>query len=396
MDMKKWLIIVYIGLLCCQQAGLFGSVREKGDQLVVGEVVKVHSDILGEERTVWIRLPGQYHETDAKYPVFYMLDGKCHFLHVCGIIEHLSRFRMPEMIVVAIDSRDRAKDFLPSRINDVQSEPAADQFMAFIRDELIPHIDKNYRTVHSRALCGHSFAGLFTIHFMLKHPDAFTAFLAVSPSLYWDKRLVFREAEAAFKNNPGMKTHLYLSSAGGDREAIRQANLDFETLLREKAPSHLQWRFHDYKEEDHGSTVHPAIYRALETHYTGWSIPKERLSEMTIAEVRGHYTGLSERFGYDIPVPLDVLHAHSVLLIRTQRLDDALDTINFHMGREPENPVVYFRQGTVYELQEKIDLARSAYENAVKLGEKTSHRHLTLFKKILAELTAAEQKDNDK
>ena len=62
----------------------------------------------------------------------------------------------------------------------------AERFTQFLADELIPTIERTYPTSGHRTLIGHSYAGLFTIHTLIHHPDLFRNYVAIDPSLDWD------------------------------------------------------------------------------------------------------------------------------------------------------------------------------------------------------------------
>ncbi len=68
------------------------SLAQNADPIpvVAGEQVTIYSEILGEDRPVWIHKPVVYDQTSTAYPVLYLLDGDAHFLHTAGIIQFLS------------------------------------------------------------------------------------------------------------------------------------------------------------------------------------------------------------------------------------------------------------------------------------------------------------------
>lgn len=70
----------------------------------------------------------------------------------------------------------------------------ADRFLDFLEKELIPHIDRNYRTYPHRIIAGWSFGGLLATHALIHRPEIFDAYLAISPSLWWDEELLLAEA----------------------------------------------------------------------------------------------------------------------------------------------------------------------------------------------------------
>jgi len=98
----------WIGLLLL----CFGA-AVAGDPVVVGQSQRIHSAVLNEDRSYQVSLPDSYGwAKDRRYPVLYVLDGQTHFLHTAGSVGYLAAHgEIPEMIVVAIESTVRVKDF---------------------------------------------------------------------------------------------------------------------------------------------------------------------------------------------------------------------------------------------------------------------------------------------
>src|ERR1044072_2200809 len=76
--------------------------------------LKINSAVLGEERTILVRVPAGYEANKLRYPVLYMTDGNAHIGHTSSTVEFLARNgRMSEMIVVEINNTDRTRDLSP-------------------------------------------------------------------------------------------------------------------------------------------------------------------------------------------------------------------------------------------------------------------------------------------
>jgi predicted alpha/beta superfamily hydrolase len=75
-------------------------------------------------------------------------------------------------------------------------------FLKFIEEELAPVIEETYGADPTdRGLFGFSLGGLFTTWAMLRPSTGFRRFIAGSPSLWWDKRVMFEiEAERAVES----------------------------------------------------------------------------------------------------------------------------------------------------------------------------------------------------
>ena len=111
----------------------------------------------------------------------YLLDGNFFFLPTAGLVEFLSKINnAPKMIVAAILS--------PDRMHDLSTSPGAGgaEFTAFLKDELLPYMNANYRTEPYSIFIGHSLGGHFVVHTLLSEPELFDAYIAASPLQHID------------------------------------------------------------------------------------------------------------------------------------------------------------------------------------------------------------------
>jgi predicted alpha/beta superfamily hydrolase len=158
--------------------------------------------------------------SSAEVPVLYVVDGDFVFGIAAEIARVLSSVAgFPACYVVGIGYDAAYLDFLKLRTADL-SPPisaealeelgalgtmiggdhngGADAFLAFLVDTLPPEIATRYplTTGGERVLFGHSLGGLFTAHALLTRPDSFSAFIASSPSLWWDGFSIFGKIPA--------------------------------------------------------------------------------------------------------------------------------------------------------------------------------------------------------
>jgi predicted alpha/beta superfamily hydrolase len=156
------------------------------------EVRKLTSKIVaGQEYELQIMLPGGYAKNTKKYPVVYLMDSQWDFpLVKCIYGEHYYDGFIPELIVVGVtwgginpnpDSL-RARDYTPTSVPWTPQSGGADKFLSFMKEELFPFIESNYRAeADNRILMGCSLGGLFTMYAMFTHTDMFTGYAAASP-----------------------------------------------------------------------------------------------------------------------------------------------------------------------------------------------------------------------
>src|SRR5688572_10698120 len=158
--MRVRVAMTLLALLCS------GSVVAR-EPITLGQSQRLHSNVLNEDRSYQIHLPASYGwAKDRRYPVLYVLDGEAHFLHTTGSVEYLSAHgEIPELIVVAIASTVRVRDFTQTDWPSAWiGGGGAGNFKRFLSTELIPVIDREYRTNGFRVLSGHSAGGQFVLY----------------------------------------------------------------------------------------------------------------------------------------------------------------------------------------------------------------------------------------
>ena len=360
--------------------------QESTQPIVIGQRVVIHSDILDEERTIWIHTPTEYNNSGIKYPVVYVLDGPAHFHHTTGIIDFLSRLnRMPQMILVAIANTDRTRDLTPptetDTANTFPTSGGADNFLHFIREELAPYVDENYRTESFKLLIGHSFGGLFTIHALLTKPDFFTGYISISPSLWWNNRATLRAMNSLLENRISFDRFLYvtLGNEGGNMLSSAQ---EFEQLLQSKSPPDFDWTFNLMEEETHGSIPHRTIYLALEKLYSGWQIenPGEMLDAGGIEAVDQHYRELSKKYGYRIITPENIINQLGYRYLGRKEYSSAIQMFKRNVETFPNSANVYDSLGDGYDAKNQPELALQNYRKAVEISEAIAHPNLTIYR----------------
>jgi predicted alpha/beta superfamily hydrolase len=155
---------------------------------------------------------------------------------------------IPEVIVIGVPSsgENRDRDYTPPYMEGGQ----ADRFLRFFEAELIPHVDRSYRTTPQRMLAGWSRGGLFVVYSLLERPDLFAARFAHSPALWRDDDRIVKELAKA-----RLSGFLYLSL--GDRENDKMVRA-FRKAIRElQATPHpqLRWRADITASADHQSNA---------------------------------------------------------------------------------------------------------------------------------------------
>ncbi len=264
----KYLLATIVTFLFTLTARAQSASSEK--PFVLGAIVQLPSKELSETRTLNIYLPEGYNPDSATtYPVIYLLDGSADedFIHISGLVQFCN-FPwvdiIPKSIVVGVANVSRQRDFTyPSKIaNDKQAYPikvsgGSPKFISFLDKELIPYINRHYKTSGNATLIGQSLGGLLATEVLFKHPQLFNNYLIISPSLWWDNGSLLAAGESSRVNAfPGVKN--VFVAVGKEGEIMETGARRLADMLSKQ--STIKSKFSFYEHEDHASIMHLAAY----------------------------------------------------------------------------------------------------------------------------------------
>jgi predicted alpha/beta superfamily hydrolase len=262
--------ILFAAVIAAGVSGCGRTTVEQPQPVEVATSYTLPSTILGQTRRINVYLPPGYAESDRRYPVLYLLDGGVQedFIHIAGIASLAADFRrIREFIVVGIEGIDRYHDLThPATVEaDRQRLPTnggSAGFRAFLATELRPFVEQRFRLTGEQVLIGESAAGLFVVETLLRQPELFSGYVAVSPMLWWDgQSLVRRAGQLLRKPFPeGRRLYLTIADEGGE---MREAVDSLVEALRGHTPAGLDWTFVPMPQESHGTIFHPAALDAI-------------------------------------------------------------------------------------------------------------------------------------
>jgi pimeloyl-ACP methyl ester carboxylesterase len=178
----------------------------------------------------------------------------------------------------------------------------ADRLLAFIQTELIPDIDRRYRTTPFRILLGHSLGGLFVMHGFVSAPDLFRVWIALSPPAFWNGDEVIAGCVQLFSKHGNLKSSLFVSRAEREFDDTPRAFDKLNEALRLRAPASLRWQTKVIAGEDHGTSLLPAAQAGLEFAFLDWRLPSLVFDEgLDSSEL--YYRNLSAEYGFEVPIP---------------------------------------------------------------------------------------------
>jgi predicted alpha/beta superfamily hydrolase len=218
-------------------------------------------------------LPEKYKAgSNDKYDVLYVLDGEGNTRTAADVQYFIeNEGYMPPVIIVGIINVDRNRDFTPTHVADNTTSGGAAPFLGFLKNELIPYINKTYPSTGNNIIFGHSLGGLFVTYALFNEPQAFNSYLGADPSYWWDKNYLNKVAVEKLPGLANLNKTLYISGRQG-QPYQGMGIVGMDSILKAKGPAGFFWKDLAYPDETHGSVRLKSMYDGLKFIYSGYSL----------------------------------------------------------------------------------------------------------------------------
>ncbi|WP_204346608.1 alpha/beta hydrolase [Psychroserpens algicola] len=221
----------------------------------IGIKDSLQSKILNENRPIIVSLPKDYETSNETYPVLFLLDGSVNNLIDARLIIHNLRL---EIIIVAITNTDRDRDMMPiSRPSYEVENPKAENFISFLETELVPYIDKKYRTNGQKTIRGRSLSGLFVMYAFLSKPELFDNYIGNCAGWFADMNTYFNKlADKSFQNKDNLKgKKIFVANSLADpldpNKEIHQSMVDLFKRMKYELDNRIKFEYKTYENAGH-------------------------------------------------------------------------------------------------------------------------------------------------
>jgi predicted alpha/beta superfamily hydrolase len=348
-----------------------GPVRaqQDGAPVSIGTYRVIDSHVLGEERRLLIHLPHGYEGAAISYPVVYHTYGDYlsqYYAEAFSTLEQLGTSgRIPQMILVGIDNIDRYRDLRPLT-NDGASS-GADRYMRFLTQELIPFVERQYRTSPYRIVVGPQAGAVFGLYALQENPDLFDAFILNNPftsppNTEW----LFSHGSELFGSDAPLQKFVYITFGGADESESEIADVyrlaDSTVPMRDRG-----FELHLNSVVGNDDFIVPLdLDKALKTLFARYYVPDDRYFA-DLAAIRTFYADLSSHYGFDVPPAEHVMTRSADALHGRGDLARTIEILEYQTTLYPSMVNAWWRLAGIAAERGEIDEAIDLYEKCQEI-----------------------------
>lgn len=354
---------------------------------------EINSEKLGESRQLKIQVPRNYDTSDKKYPVVIVFDGDYLFEIVAGNVDYAAYWEdMPEAIVVGINQyQKRNEDCYYSDQNSLPTESGA-AFFEFVSMELVPFINKSFRTENFKVAVGHGLTANYINYYLLKGEPLFQAYISISPDLAPDMNSYLTEKLAKVEQ----KTFYYLATSENDKKNIKSSVDALATSLKGIENDNLLKTFETFTDATHYSLPAQAIPKALQKIFLVFqpiSLEEYKttilnLDSNPVDYLKEKYQTIETLFGIKKPILINDFKAIEASIKKKEKYEYFEDLGNLARKEYPETLLGHYYLGRFYEETGKPKKAMKTYQSAYileEIGGITKDQVLELAEQIKAD-----------
>lgn len=332
---------------------------------------------LGETREIIVSLPPSYESNPAKrYPILLLLDGDYLMNPFQGALDYGEYWDdLPETIIVGIKQKNsRMSDCGVDEAEGMPTKKSA-AFYNFIGEELMPFVEKKYRTAPFRIIAGHDTTAGFLNFFLYKENSFFNAYISLSPELAAGMGNQITTALTNTKKN----LFYYQSSADGDIKQLRQPIEELDSNIKATAANNplVNYQYNKFNNASHYSLVLFSIPNALYQIFDSYKpISSTEFTEKIAILPSGYvdyltkkYDNTTEKLGLQVPIRINDFKAIEAAILKNKAYDELEKLAQLANKNYPKSMLADYELGLMFEKQGDAKRAAQKYQRASQLEE---------------------------
>jgi len=350
------------------------------EPIVIGETLTIDSKVLMKQTSLNIRLPSSYQALKHKrYPVYFNIGSDDDFAATAGTLHWLSHnqeYPMPEAILVSLTTE--------TAVSFIQRGVKSEDFINFFATDVIPYIDKHYRSQPFRILASAERFGPAVLYGLIHKTKLFQAYIAISPWIRDESGLV-NEFETFLKVQKDISAFLWLSTGGEPRVAPNYHKL--VSLLQQHAPEKLKWKSAQFNKNTSMSQPLLSLPNALESLFSDLVLaPDSTVVSAGAKSIKSYYQQLSDnKYGYAISSE-KALSDLGYAMLSEKKVKKAIEVFQINLKDYPDSPHVYAALARALTENDDLTGALPVQKTAYELASKQNNPYKDYYKQIFTEL----------
>lgn len=332
---------------------------------------------LNEDREITVSLPPSYKKnTTQKYPVLILLDGDFLLDPLQGSLSYGYYWDdLPEIIIVGISQNQNNERETDCSFDQDTGLPLdkGEEFFEFIGMELLPYIQKKYRTAPFKMIAGLDITAGFLNFYLYKENPIFDAYISMSPELP-----AGMETEIPGRLATTKKTVFYYhSSADGDMKKMRSRIQAMDESIKKVNNPNLNYRFDDFKGASHYSLVLHSIPSALYHIFSVYQpISPLEFQEKIAALPEGYvdylikkYETLEKSLGLKIRIRINDFKAIEAAILKNKAYNEFDQLAQLAQRDYPKTMLADYHMAQMYEKKGNLKSALRYYQTGYQMQE---------------------------
>jgi len=339
---------------------------------------KFNSVSTNSERILKIYLPDSYQENEkGTYPVAVLMDGEFLFdVYVANAKLFAASNQAPEQIVVGVfqnQNKERYADCDYSVDTGLPNQESS-QFYGFIRDELLPYLDNNYRTSLFKTIMGNTLTANFINYFFLEPTPLFNAYININPSYAPE---MHQKLEA---QSQSLITQYFYYLCGGDynTEDRTTAINNVHNLLKLSENENFKYKYDDFSNSNKTASIGQSVASAIGFTFQLFAAISQEEFDNDIANLEPgdaieylerKYVEIEYLYGSNVKIRESDIYKIEPIIIDKSNGDYLEEFGKMIMRLYPESPLGDYYIGLYYETGYDYKKALKHYKNGyAKIG----------------------------
>lgn len=337
----------------------------------------IASNKLGENRIISIVLPASYENNPLKkYPILIVLDGDYLVDAFHGALSYGAYWDdLPEVIIVGIHQNQNDERTTDCFVNEQTGflEGKSAQFFEFIGLELMPYIQKKYRTSNFKMIAGHDVTAGFLNFYLYKDQPLFDGYIAMGTEFAPDMELQIPER----LNTINKPIFYYQSTADGDLQSIQDRTQVLDSLVSVIKKPVLNYRYDQFKGTSHYSLVLQSIPNALYQFFAVYqpisiSEYKEKIAPLPYGYVNylsKKYDAIEQLLQIKMPIRITDFKAIEAAILKNKIYNEFDELSILARKNYPKSMLADYHLGLLFEKKGDFKTASKYYLSAFQKEE---------------------------